>query len=126
MRDREDHRSYIASLDTLMPVMCTVTVAPSYTRPLIFMSSIVLPVVRRALNATNHLVKAVKDCVIERVERNAKSGKETLPRRDMLQQLLELIDKEKRTAVDYDIPEVQAEAYTSLSVPCSRLSFSYL
>lgn len=117
MQNREDHRSYIASLDTLMPVMCTVAVAPTYARTMILMSSIVNPVVRRGLRAVGHIAGAAKACVLQRVDRNTsiESG-EALPRRDMLQQLLDLIGKEKRTNIDYDIPEVQAEAHTSLYV----------
>ena len=47
MVNRGDHKSWIAHMDTLLPVLCIEAVAPSYTRSLFRLSSVLNPVVRQ-------------------------------------------------------------------------------
>ena len=112
MSNREDHQSWISSLDTLMPVMCVVAVAPSYTRPLILLSSALNPVARKALEAIDRIAIAAKSCVAERMDNDLEHAKEG-SRRDIMQQFLEL-KQEKGEKVDFGIGEVQMEANTAL------------
>ena len=111
MSERADHESWIASMDTLLPVLCTVAVAPTYTRPLILMSSILNPVVRKALKAVDHVADAARNCVAARVNEDIEQAKGA--RRDLMQQFLE-IKREKGEKVDFGNGEVEAEVYTAL------------
>ena len=112
MRQSEDHESYIKSLDTLLPVLCTVAVAPSYTSPLILMSSILNPMVRKALKAVDHIAAAAQRCVNQRTKENSEESV-GLRRRDPMQQLLD-IAQGKEEKVDFDVGEVQYEACVAL------------
>lgn len=114
MSKRKDHESWIRSLDTLMPTMCTVAVAPSYTRPLIFMSAIINPQARKALSALNQIAGAARNCVAERLQRDMDKS-EGPSRRDIMQQFLDL-KRDKGEKVDFGIGEVQSEIYTALYV----------
>lgn len=111
MRDREDHESWIAHMDTLMPVLCIVSVAPSYTRSPILISSILNPVVRKALTSIEHIAGAAKSCVADRVSGDVEQAGGA--RRDLMQQFLD-IKREKGEKVDFGMGEVQAEVYTAL------------
>ncbi len=112
MANREDHKSWIAHMDTLLPVLCIVAVAPSYTRSMILMSSVLNPVVRKALAAIDHIASAARTCVAERVNIDIGEIKGE-SRRDLMQQFLD-IKREKGEKVDFGTGEIHAEAYTAL------------
>jgi Cytochrome P450 len=114
MRKRKDHESWINSLDTLMPTICTVAVAPSYMRPLIWMSAIFNPQTRKAASALNRIGEAARKCVTERLQRDIEKDQGP-SRRDIMQQFLDL-KREKGEKVDFGIGEVQLEVYTALYV----------
>lgn len=115
MQHSHDHGDYIEALDALMPTICVSAVSASYARPFIMASSLLIPGVRKGLKAIDHIAAAAKSCVATRVQ--AESGtagdEETGPRRDILQQLLE-IQQTKGEKVDFGIGEVELEAYVGL------------
>lgn len=111
MEHSHDHENYIHSLDTLMPILLTSAVAPTYTRPLILTSSIFSGAVRQALKAIEHIANAARGCVGERMQ-GSTDGEES-HRRDILHQLLE-ITYTKGEKVDFGIREVEYEAYVGL------------
>jgi hypothetical protein len=51
LRNNMDHNAYIASLDACMPVLCISAIGPTYLRPLITASSILVPAVFKAVRA---------------------------------------------------------------------------
>ncbi|KAH8896794.1 cytochrome P450 oxidoreductase [Thozetella sp. PMI_491] len=110
MKSRHDHGRFIASLDTLMPPLCQVAVAPTYARPFILGSSVLIPAVRKALDSVNNIAKAARSCVAERCDALAAGAQ---PRSDLLQQLLD-IRQAKSDKVDFGIPEIQQEAYVAI------------
>jgi cytochrome P450 len=110
MRNRHDHEDFIASLDILVPSICSIAVAPSYIRPLILATAFLSPSVRKALKAIEKITQAAKACVIRRCDAIV-SGQQ--PRQDLLQQLLQIRD-DKGEKVDFDIPEIQLEAYVAM------------
>ncbi|KIW22183.1 uncharacterized protein PV07_12094 [Cladophialophora immunda] len=111
MEKASDYGKYIASLDTLMPVICLSGIAPAYTRPLILASSVFSSNVRKALKAIDHIAAAARQCVAKRLE-GISSGNPSL-RRDILHQLLE-ISQNKAKEVDFGVHEVEYEAYVAL------------
>ncbi|GAB7353809.1 hypothetical protein MBLNU459_g4187t1 [Dothideomycetes sp. NU459] len=116
MQHRHDHGNYIESLDALIPGICATAVSASYARPLILASSLLLPTVRKGLKAIDHIAAAAKACVARRVEEQSCAGAGAdggVPRRDLLQQLLE-IQQSKGEKVDFGRGEVEQEAYVAL------------
>ena len=110
MANREDHKSWIAHMDSFMPLLCIVAVAPSYARSLILMSSVLNPVVRKALASTVHIADAARSCVDVRASSDVEEAKGG-SRRDLMQQFFE-IKREKGEKVDFGTGEIQAEAMT--------------
>jgi hypothetical protein len=120
MEHRTDHGSYIASLDTLLPVLTLTALAPSYVRPLVLGMAVLSPTVRNALKAVDHIANAARGCVTRR--KQALSAGHQDIRRDLLQQLFE-IHQQKGEKVDFGEGEITYEAYVAmyvLSVPRSR------
>lgn len=114
LENNHDHGSYIQSLDTLMPTLCTIAVAPSYVRPLILGSAVISAEVRKALQAVDRIATAARVCVAKRVSEQAATSAEH-PRCDLLQQLLDT-SAEKGEKLDFGTSEVELEAYVALSV----------
>ncbi|RDL41768.1 uncharacterized protein BP5553_01747 [Venustampulla echinocandica] len=112
MEHRHDHESYIASLDALMPTLCIASVAPKFTRPVIFLSSVLIPSVKIALKALDHIAAAAKSCVTQRFA-DAEGSFDTVKRRDILQQLMD-IRKEKGPKLDFGLSEIELESYSAL------------
>jgi hypothetical protein len=112
MENREDHQSYIASLAILIPILATLGVAPSYIRPLILLSSAVSSQVRRGLVALKHIGEATRDCVDQHLA-DLSDGQKTV-RRDMVQQLLDLTEREKRGTIEFGVEEVKMDCYSAL------------
>ena len=108
-----DHGDYIKSLDTLMPVLCTTAVAPSYSRPFILGTAVLSSKVRAALKSIDLIAAAARGCVTERLGQLADPDASVHLRTDLLQQLLD-ISAEKGEKVDFGKGEVQLEAYVAL------------
>ncbi|KIW60511.1 hypothetical protein PV05_00723 [Exophiala xenobiotica] len=106
-----DHGSWIESLDLLMPFLCMTAVAPSYVRPLILASALVVPGSLKALKAIDNIGVAARGCVAKRFDENRKD--EEQPRTDLLEQLYE-IHREKGEKVDFQLGDIQQEAYVGL------------
>lgn len=112
MEQRTDYQSYIASLDTLLPVLAICAVGPSYIRPVISASSILSPAVRKALRAIDHIAAAAKNCVATR-SYELSSGSGDNIRRDLLQQLFD-ISRGKGDKLDFGQGETTYEAYVGM------------
>jgi len=110
MENSHDHEAWIASLDLLMPFVCMTAVAPSYTRPLILASALVVPGSLSALKALETIATASKNCVAKRFGKGAKSEEH---RTDILDQLYS-IHVEKGEKVDFGLGEIEQEAYVAL------------
>ncbi|KAK5044698.1 hypothetical protein LTR84_010590 [Exophiala bonariae] len=110
MEQRTDYESYIASLDMLVPLITLAAVAPSYTRPLILVSSIISPAIRKAMKAIDHIATAARSCVATRSMQLA-AGESV--RRDLLSQLFD-ISHTKGEKVDFGLGEITYEAYVGL------------
>lgn len=109
-----DYQNLIRSLDTLNPIIGSAAVSASYARPMIMISAVASSSVRSGLKAIDHVVSVAKSCVKKRqdeLDANKTGGEQ--PRRDLLQQLFEIMH-EKGEKVDFGIPEIQYEAYVAL------------
>ncbi|KAH9882373.1 hypothetical protein J1614_000609 [Plenodomus biglobosus] len=106
----EDHGAFIASLDALMPVLCVAAIAPTYLRPLVMGSAIVIPTALKAVKAIDGIRKAAATSVVKRMKENA-NGIEH--RNDMLQQLFDIVH-EKGEKVDFSSDEVKQESYVAI------------
>ncbi|KAK4935422.1 hypothetical protein LTR10_023527 [Elasticomyces elasticus] len=106
-----DHGSWIESLDLLMPFLCMTAVAPTYVRSLILMSALVVPGSLKALKAIDNIGVAARKCVAERFDTASKD--EGQHRTDIVEQLHE-IHLEKGEKVDFQIGDIQQEAYVAL------------
>jgi hypothetical protein len=113
MESGGDHGSWIESLDLLMPFLCMTAVAPSYVRPLILASAVVVPGSLKALKAIDNIGVAARSCVAKRFDEAPKS--EGQSRTDILEQLYR-IHLEKGDKVDFQLGDIQQEAYVALLV----------
>jgi len=127
MDNSHDHESYIASLDTLMPVLVAAGLGSPVLRGLILRSSMFSSTVRKGLKAVDHITAASRGCVAERSSIDTKGeaqanrkdstvdtkGEAQANRKDLLHHLLE-IAKNKGEAVDFGKGEVEYEAYAAL------------
>lgn len=110
MRERTDYGDYIASLDTLLPVLCAASVMPTYLRGLFLSSGMLLSSARKALKALQNIEQASATCVQERLQSNIV---ETDTREDFLGKLL-AIHENKGKEQDFDLANVQTEVYSGL------------
>lgn len=107
-----DQQSYIASLDTLLPVLTAAGVSSPVVRNLILVSSIFSSAARKALKAVDHLAAAARGSVAARLNADAKGwSRET--RVDLLHHLLQIV-RGKGEAVDFGKGEVEYEAYVAM------------
>ncbi|KIX04389.1 uncharacterized protein Z518_05257 [Rhinocladiella mackenziei CBS 650.93] len=111
MEHCHDHESWIHSLDLLMPFLCMTAVAPTYIRPLILGSALVVPGSLKALKAVENIGKASRNCVAKRFEETSKN--EGPRRTDILDQLF-AIQQEKGDKVDFKLGDIEQEAYVGL------------
>lgn len=112
MENSHDHEHYIASLDTLLPVLTTAGVSSSVVRNLILGSSLFSSAARKGLKAVDHIAAAARGCVAARLSGDATSQSKS-NRTDLLHHLLE-IAKTKGEAVDFGKGEVEYEAYVAM------------
>lgn len=110
MEKRHDHGEWIHALELLTPFLCVTAVSPSYLRPLILGSAIVVPGSLRALQAVDTIAEAAKSCVAKRFDA---SFSETEKRTDLLEQLYSIY-REKGDKVDFKMGEIELEAYVGL------------
>jgi hypothetical protein len=106
----EDHGAFIASLDALMPVLCMAAIAPSYIRPLIMTSAIVIPAALKALKAIDGIRKAAVEAAGKRMKTIDEGGP---LRNDMLQQLFDIV-RNKGDKVNFSSREATLEAYVAM------------
>jgi hypothetical protein len=121
MENSHDHESYIASLDTVLPVLTAAGVSSPLLRGLILGSSIFSSTVRKGLKAVDHITAAARSYVAMRLEAGAGVQPEGI-RVDILHHLLEIANK-KGEAVDFGKGEVELEAYVALYVRISTQNF---
>lgn len=108
MEKNHDHGNWIESLDLLMPFLCMTSVAPSYMRPLILSSALVVPGSIKALKAVDTIGAAAREVVSKRLNIG-----EHEKRADVLQQLYD-IHEEKGAKVDFKMGDIEQEAYVAL------------
>lgn len=106
----EDHGAFIASLDALMPVLCIAAVAPTYLRPMVMGSAIVIPAAFRAIKAIDGIRKASVTAAGKRKEDLEKGVSD---RQDMLRQLFDIV-REKGEKVNFSSDEATLEAYVAM------------
>ncbi|KAH7112487.1 cytochrome P450 [Dendryphion nanum] len=106
----EDHGAFMASLDALMPVLCIAAIGPSYMRPLIMASAIVIPAAFRAVKAVDGIRKAAVEAVGKR-QKDIEDG--VAHRNDMLQQLFDIV-KEKGEKVNFTTKEATLESWVAM------------
>jgi hypothetical protein len=121
MENSHDHESYIASLDTVLPVLTAAGVSSPLLRGLILGSSIFSSTVRKGLKAVDHITAAARSYVAMRLEAGTGVQPEGI-RVDILHHLLEIANK-KGEAVDFGKGEVELEAYVALYVRISTQNF---
>jgi len=112
MENSHDHESYIASLDTLLPVLTAAGVSSPVVRGLLLGSSMLSSGVRKGLKAIDHIAAAARGCVATRLSIDSRDESQA-NRTDLLQHLLE-IAKNKGEAVDFGKGEVEYEAYVAM------------
>jgi len=112
MENSHDHESYIASLDTLLPVLTAAGVSSPVVRGLLLGSSMLSSGVRKGLKAIDHIAAAARSCVATRLSVDSKDESQA-NRTDLLQHLLK-IAKNKGEAVDFGKGEVEYEAYVAM------------
>lgn len=106
----EDHGNYMASMETLLPLICISAVAPSYLRPVIMASALVLPATYSAVRALNDLRKAAVAAANKRLQ-DLEDG--VVHRSDMLQQLFDIVQT-KGEKVNFTHKEATLEAWVAL------------
>ncbi|EXJ84620.1 hypothetical protein A1O3_05290 [Capronia epimyces CBS 606.96] len=111
METSSDHESWIHSLDLLMPFLCMTAVAPTYVRSLILASALVVPGSLAALKAIENIGTSARRCVAQRFAEESKD--EGQHRSDILDQLYR-IHLEKGDKVDFNLGEIEQEAYVAL------------
>ncbi len=87
------------------------SVAPSYVRPLILTSALALPGSIKALKAVDTIGTAAREVVSKRL--NIGTNPEHERRADVLQQLYD-IHEEKGSKVDFNMGDIEQEAYVAL------------
>ena len=111
MQDRHDYGSYISSLDQLLPPMVVNAVAPTYIRPFILPSALLVPKTYKAVSSLKHIANAAKTCVETR-RKQMEDGQEPI-RNDILNKMF-AVRNEKGDKCDFQIPEIEQEAYVAL------------
>lgn len=106
----EDHGTFIASLDALMPFSCICAVAPTYLRPLILGSAIFIPAAFRAVKSIDGIRKAAVIATAKRLKEN-QDGVEH--RNDMLQQLFDIVEQ-KGDEANFSVKEATLEAFVAM------------
>lgn len=112
MKDSEDHGSYIASLDAVLPLIAVSAVSPSYIRPLLQLSGIAIPGVLKAVKALDGILQASFQASGKR-KNDLDNG--VVHRSDLLQQLFDIV-REKGEKVNFSTKEVTLESYVALYV----------
>lgn len=117
-----DHGGWIRSMHLLIPFLCMCAVAPAYVRPLILASSLVMPGSLKALKAIENIGTAARTCVAKRFEQDPL---EEAPgeRTDILQQLYG-IPVEKGFKLDFNMGDIEQEAYVALFAGADTTSIS--
>lgn len=110
MEKDTDIGGWIGALDALMPVLCIAAIAPTYLRPIIMGSAILIPTVFKALKSFEGIHTAAVDVVAKRVK-EINAG--TADRIDMLQQFSKIV-REKGDKVNFTDSEVTLEAYIAM------------
>jgi hypothetical protein len=113
MERSHDHGTWIHSLELLMPFLCMTAVAPTYIRPLILASALVVPGSLKALKAVENIGTAARDCVAQRFAEVSQAEKGPSRENDMLGQLY-AIHKEKGEQVDFQLGDIEQESYVAL------------
>lgn len=107
-----DHGGWMHSLELLMPFLCMCAVAPAFVRPLVLASSLAVPGALKALKAVENIATSARACVSQRFDQGAQLETEE-KRTDMLQQLYD-IHLEKGSKVDFNMGDIEQEAYVAL------------
>ncbi|EAU32038.1 conserved hypothetical protein [Aspergillus terreus NIH2624] len=102
-----DHLGFMASTDTLIPVMTLSAVMPTYIRSVFMFAGILFPRVRNALTALGNLSKAAETAVQERLAQRDES-KDGPERADVLNKVLDIYHGKK---ADFDLDDVRLEAF---------------
>lgn len=113
MKDKHDYNGYIQSLDSLLPVLTTASVMPSYARPLFLLGGAMMPKISKALKSIKEMEQAADLCIAERQALLEKGG--GMERNDILKTLFD-IAQEQGERVDFGMLEVKVEVYVALYV----------
>ncbi|EEU37985.1 uncharacterized protein NECHADRAFT_3047, partial [Fusarium vanettenii 77-13-4] len=111
LKEGGDHRGYIRSLDTLLPILAVASAMPTYIRTLFSLAGTMFGSVRGALTAINEIERAAESCIAERQE--ILNNGETVERKDILSALFEII-QEKGDKVNFGLTEAKVEVYVAL------------
>ncbi|KAH9905239.1 cytochrome P450 oxidoreductase [Xylariomycetidae sp. FL2044] len=121
LEKKEDYRGWIRSLDTILPFLCIMGVAPPYLRPMITASALVVPASRKALEAASSMGVAARDCVAQRFANEARS--EHPPRVDLLGQLYSIC-QEKGAEVDFQMGDIEQESWVALTAGSDTIAIT--
>ena len=113
MEKDEDHGNYLHALDVLLAPLLTASVLPTYLRTIWLGSGLILPSARKALSCFEDIKSAAKKGVAER-RNDLAAGKAT--RNDLLTKLFEIQMSPKRLEDDFQISDIEQEAYAALFV----------
>lgn len=111
MQDRHDYGSYIESLDQLLPPMVVSAVSATYVRPLIFPAALLFSKTRKAIASLKNINQAARTCVAKR--RSEMASGDAVIRNDILNKLF-AIHNEKGEKYDFQIPDIEQEAYVAM------------
>ncbi|KAH7413960.1 cytochrome P450 [Phaeosphaeria sp. MPI-PUGE-AT-0046c] len=110
LRNSEDHGTYIASLDALIPFVCTVAVAPWHIRPFV---GALIAIVPAAVAAARSL-DLIRTATLTAVGGRMKSIQEGVPQRgDIMNQLFDIVH-EKGEKVNFSHREIALETYSAM------------
>lgn len=118
-----DHGGWMHSMHLLMPFLCMCAVAPSYVRPLVLASSLVVPGSLKALKAIENICTSARACVAKRFDQGSQL-EASQERSDMLQQLYD-IHMEKGSKVDFNMGDIEQEAYVALFAGADTTTISF-
>lgn len=110
MRKRDDHGGYISALETLLPILCTASVLPSYARVPLMLSGFLIPSIRAALKSLAKIQEASLSCVRDRMVLKEKGE---ASREDILERLFRVYE-DRGDNVNFNVTDIQVEVFVGL------------
>jgi hypothetical protein len=111
MENRGDQGAFLASLESMLPVLTTAAASSPLVRRLIMSSFMLSSTARKGLKGMNHIIETARTSVDDRVSAIKADGKQE--RKDLLHNLLAIVNS-KGDNLDFGVEDVKNEAFAAL------------